>query len=336
MGAEFDRPERGEVLGVLGHPDQIPGVVAVRQRRLALLPDLGDVLLPGLDHPADVGVRSAEQQDVRQQRVAAGEHRQVLPDDRVEQRRHQLIRRHAHLLQAVDVGLGEHAAFAGDRVDLDARVPHVGKLVARDLQLRVDLVDDGARPAGALVVHRRDLLLLARLGVFFEDDDLGVLATELDDRTGLRIELLHCQADRVDFLDELRPDPRCDPPAPGAGDEDPEPVRGNREVRFDPRQELEDLLRLLGVVTLVIAPQDLVGGRVHDHRLDGGRSDIESDDQPVVVAIPVCGAHRPAPGATATRERASAFWSSATCVRKFAATPMRPGACGTLYIADSR
>ena len=48
--AELDGAEGGEVLGVVGHPDQIAGVVALRQRRLALLPDLGDVLLPGLDH----------------------------------------------------------------------------------------------------------------------------------------------------------------------------------------------------------------------------------------------------------------------------------------------
>ena len=145
---------------------------------------------------------------MRQQGVAAGQHGQVLADDRVEQRCHQLVGRHAHLLQRVDVRLGEHAALAGDRVDLDPGVAHVRELVGRDLELGVDLVDDRAGATGALVVHRRDLLLLAGLGVFLEDDDLRVLATELDHRPALRIELLDRQADRVDLLDELRADAR--------------------------------------------------------------------------------------------------------------------------------
>ena len=152
---------------------------------------------------------------MRPQRVAARQHRQVLPDDRLEQRRHQLVRRHAHLLQAVDVGLGEHAALAGHRVQLEAVVAHVAELLGGDPQLGVDLVDDRAGAAGALVVHRRDLLLPAGLRVFLEDDDLGVLAAQLDDRADLRVELLDRQRDGVDLLDELGADAaarsRCRP-----------------------------------------------------------------------------------------------------------------------------
>ena len=47
------------------------------------------------------------------------------------------------------------------------------------------------------------LLLAAGLGVFLEDDDLGVLAAELDHRAALGVQLLDRQRDRVDFLHEL-------------------------------------------------------------------------------------------------------------------------------------
>jgi hypothetical protein len=61
-------------------------------------------------------------------------------------------------------------------VQFDPVVAHGAQLVGGYAELGVHLVDDGARAAGALVVHRGDLLLLAGLGILLEDDDLGVLA----------------------------------------------------------------------------------------------------------------------------------------------------------------
>ena len=40
-------------------------------------------------------------------------------------------------------------------------VAHLAELFGGNAQLGVDLVDDGARAAGALVVHRRNFLLAA-------------------------------------------------------------------------------------------------------------------------------------------------------------------------------
>ena len=82
--------------------------------------------------------------------------------DGFEQRGHQFVGRNAHLLQAVDIGFGEHAALAGHGMQLDALVAHLAELLGGNAQLGVDLVDDRARAAGALVVHRRHLLLAAR------------------------------------------------------------------------------------------------------------------------------------------------------------------------------
>ncbi len=123
-----------------------------------------------------------EQQHVRPQGVAASEHAQVLQHDRFKQRRHQLIGRSADLLQAVDVGFGEHAALAGDFVQLDAVISLLARVRRGNFQLGVDLVDDRAGAAGALVVHRGDLFLAASFVVIFKDDDLGILTAEFDDR----------------------------------------------------------------------------------------------------------------------------------------------------------
>ena len=117
--AVFHGADGGEVLRVVGSLDQVFGRNALGQRRIALFPDLRDVRLPAVAHALDVAVGAAEQQDHRQQRVAARQHREVLHDDGFEQRRHQLVGRDAHLLQTVDIGLREHAALAGDGMQLD-------------------------------------------------------------------------------------------------------------------------------------------------------------------------------------------------------------------------
>src|ERR1017187_6783065 len=101
--AEFHRTDGGEILRVVGSLDEVFRRYAFRQRGVALFPDLRDIALPAIAHALDVAVRAAQQQHHRQQRVAARQHRQVLHDDGLEQRRHQLVRRYAHLLQAVDI-----------------------------------------------------------------------------------------------------------------------------------------------------------------------------------------------------------------------------------------
>src|SRR5208337_2167375 len=116
---------------------------------------------PGLLHAADETVWASKKQDVWAQGVAASQYSEVLENDGIEQGRHQLIGWDALLLEAVYIGFGEDAALAGHGVQLDSGVALVAKLCGRDLKLGVDLVDDGARTAGALVVHRRDLFLAA-------------------------------------------------------------------------------------------------------------------------------------------------------------------------------
>ena len=204
--AKLDRSQRGKVLRVLRYLDQLLRRRALRDLDFAFFPHAGNVGLPCLAHAADESVRSAQQQHVRAQRMSASQHAEILQHDGFEERGHQLIRRRAGLLQAVDVRLGKDAALASDLVQLDAVIALVGKLGGGDLELGIDLVDHRSGAAGALVVHGGDLLLAPGLFVIFEDDDLGVLSAQLDDGVHLGMKLLDGKRDGVDLLHKFRAD----------------------------------------------------------------------------------------------------------------------------------
>ena len=278
--AELDRAESGEVLRVLGSLNQVLRRDAFGQRRAALFPDLRDIVFPAIPHALDVAIGAAQQEHHGLQRVAARQHREVLHHDGFEQRSHQLVGRHPHLLKPVDIGLGENAALAGHGVQLHPVVAHLAKLLGGDAELGVDLVDHRPRASRALIVHGRQLLLAARLGIFLEDDDLGVLPAELDHAAAFRVQLLHRERNRVDLLHELRPEKLGHPVAARTRDKN---ARGGRLETFDfgleALQELQHLLRLLGIVALVIGPHHPVARRIHHHGLHRRGADIHADKE---------------------------------------------------------
>jgi hypothetical protein len=130
----LDRADRAEVLGVLRQRDQLLEW-PVRQLEAALFPERRDVGAPGLDHSAHEGIRPAEQQHHRTEGLSAGQDRQVLLDDGLEERRHQLVARHALLLQSVDVRLGEDPAAPRDGVESQPLVALLAERVGGDPQL---------------------------------------------------------------------------------------------------------------------------------------------------------------------------------------------------------
>ena len=205
---------------------------------------------------------------MRLQSVAAGQDAEVLEHDGFEQRRHELIWRRAHLLQAVDVGLGENATLSGNFVELDPMVFLLGQLSRRNLQLGIDLVDDRAGPAGAFVVHGGNFFLAPGLLVVFEDNDLGVLAAKFDHRIDLRMKLFDGQRNRGNLLHKFRSDLVGDGPTARAGDEHAGVAPVNTHLGFHAFEELEGFFRLLGFMALVVLPQQLVRGSIDEYGLD--------------------------------------------------------------------
>src|SRR5438552_1602464 len=100
----------------------------------------------------------------------------------------------------------------------------------RNLQLGIDLVDDRACAAGALIIHRRNFLVAPRFVIIFEDNDLRVLSTQLDDRIHFGMELFHRQRNRRDLLNELAADLLGNAPSPRTGQEHASVVAANAGV----------------------------------------------------------------------------------------------------------
>ena len=270
----------GVILGVVGHDDALFRVQPVIGRVTAFFPGLRDAPAPALLQKRQIGIGAAEQQHAAAQGIAAAEHRQVLRDDGVSQGIHDLRRGHARLDQVDDIGLGEHPALRRHRVQLAGVELQRGQRVHRHAHLEQALVDGRPGARGALVVHRGDHLACATVGVFAEQDDLGILATQLDDAVGLGVEFLHRQGDGVDLLHETRVDVRRDGRRAGAGDETAQAVMIHRgKVGLDGRQHLGDLLRLAGLVPLVALPVNGEGMGIDDHALHGGRTHINADHQ---------------------------------------------------------
>src|SRR5213079_2619087 len=106
----------------------------------------------------------------------------------------------------------------------ETHVAHLAKLLGWNLEFGVDLVDDRASPAGALVIHRGNLLLLARRLVGLEDDDLGILPAEFHDALHVGIHFFDRQTDGIYLLHELRPDSPSDARPARAGHEHAEGI----------------------------------------------------------------------------------------------------------------
>ena len=117
------------------------------------------------------------------------------------------------------------------------------------------------------------------LRVFLEDDDLGVLPAQFHHRTAFGIELFDRERNRVHFLNELGANVAAHRSAAAARHENAALPRLDPGVRFHALQEFQALFRLLGVVALVVAPDDLIGRGVHHHGFHRGRADVKADDQ---------------------------------------------------------
>src|SRR5262249_60404242 len=100
-----------------------------------------------------------------------------------------------------------------------------------------------------------------------------------------RIELLDRERNGVDLLHEFSADEARDAAAARTGDEDAERGIGNGEFFLDAFEEFQDLFRLLGLVALIILPENFVFRRIDYDRLHGRRSNVEADVELFVILV---------------------------------------------------
>ena len=93
------------------------------------------------------------------------------------------------------------------------------------------------------------------------------------------MELFDSERDRGHFLHELGADERRQRAPAGPGDERTTVVGGNAELGLEATEKLERLLGLLRLVTLIVGPDDGVGGGVDRNRLDRRRAHVDSNEK---------------------------------------------------------
>ena len=142
--------------------------------------------------------------------------------DGMEGRQGQVIARCPLVEQRLDVGFRVHAAAAGDVVDRASAAGGFVELLDGDVEDRGDLVDEGARAAGAAAVHSH-VGDIERAGGFAdaEEDHLGVLAAEFDGAARARVKRLDGAGVGDDLLHERHAELVGDRRRAGAGERKP-------------------------------------------------------------------------------------------------------------------
>ncbi len=124
----------------------------------------------------------------------------------------------AHLLEVDHVALGEDGAAAGDAGRVLGLQGDVAELLDGDAHARGLLVEEGAGAGGADAVEGEVGHPGRRLGgVLFQDDELGVLAADLEDGADLGMEAGGAGGLGGDLIDEGDAQQRGDELAAGAG-----------------------------------------------------------------------------------------------------------------------
>ena len=241
-----------EQMRVLGHDDVL--VVEV-EREVEAVAKLGEVLQ-----------RAAEERHMAADGATARQARDGLRHHSLEDGGGHVLGTGALVQQRLDVGLGEHAAAAGDGIDVLGALCELVQPRGIRVQQGCHLVDERAGAAGARAVHA---LFDARVEV----DDLGVLTAELDGDVGLRDQGLHRALARDDLLHELETEPLGEQQAARTRD-----GAGHLRLGQQRRRALEQVARAcanIGVMTLVLGVDDCILV-VQDRELDGGGANVDA------------------------------------------------------------
>ena len=84
--------------------------------------------------------------------------------------------------QVLDVGFGEHAAAGSHRINVLCLHRQLAHLLVLYAHQHTHLVDESTRSAGTVAVHAQ-----FHISVFLEEDNLRILATDIDERLSLRM-----------------------------------------------------------------------------------------------------------------------------------------------------
>ena len=263
----------------LGQIERLVGVEGRAQRHIqqavlgALAGDAQRLVKAAAQHRAE-GQRPAQVQNVALDGAALGQAGDGLADHRLVNAGGDVLRPGALVDEGLDVALGKNAAAGGDGVGALGPFRRLVHLVSAHLQQGGHLVDESAGAAGAAAVH-------PHLGAAGEEEDLGILAAQLDHAVGLGDEPLDRHAGGEHLLHEGH--------AAALGQAHAGRAR-NAEQGFgpveifavDPAQKLLRLFQNMAVVTLVGRIQQVFLFIQHG-AFDGRAADIKTNSQVLLL-----------------------------------------------------
>jgi hypothetical protein len=210
-----------------------------------------------------------------------------LQNNGVEERGHQFLNWKALFLQTVDVSLRENSALTRDGMHPDSLIGLIAQLVGWDHQLGVDFVDDRAGTSRALIVHRWNFLPSATISILFEDDDFGVLTTELDYGVHFRVQLLYGERDSIHFLHKLGADKIAESIAAGAGDKNTAIAGSHTGFDLHETKKIKQFLCLACVVALIIAPENASAFGFDDQCFHRGGPNVQASVKKARETVPI-------------------------------------------------
>ena len=219
---------------------------------------------------AHEGERAAEIHDVSFDRAALRQAGNGLVDHGHEDGAGHVRALCALVEQGLHVGLGEHAAAGGDGVGALRFGGLLVHLRRGDAQQRGHLVDECAGAARAGAVH-------AHLERSLEEEDLRILAAQLDDDVRAREVHVRGNLCRIDLLYEGNVRAQRQPHARGAGNAQAH-GRAVGDILVKAREQLAGFLADEGIVPVVAGINDLVAA-VQDDAFDGRGTDIQADSK---------------------------------------------------------
>ena len=211
--------------------------------------------------------RAAKEGDVTTDRLALCEAGDGLVDDRLEDRRREILARRTLVDQRLDIRLCEDTTACGDRVDhliTGGEIVETGRVGMKE---GGHLVNEGARTAGTDAVH-------ALVDPTLEIYDFCVLAAELDGDVRIRTVVLERGCDRDDFLTEENMHVLAQRQSTRTGDDRREADFTQRLLRF-----LENICQRaldIRVMTAVVREQKLFR-LIEDGDLYGCRTNVDSE-----------------------------------------------------------
>ena len=212
---------------------------------------------------------AAQKDDFALQLPALGEAGHRLVHHRLEDGGGHVLLPPALVQDGLDVAFGEHAAAGGDGIDLFMLQGEGVQLTHRHVHQSSHLVNEGPGAPGAGAVH--PLLQGAA-----EEDDLGVLAPQLNDGIRLGDVCIDRRGGGVDLLHKIDAGGVGHAQTGRAGDDQFHLFA--RQQTGDGMEGLAGPFPGLGVVPLVGAEQQFVLFVQH-HHLDGGGADVDADVQ---------------------------------------------------------